>query len=345
MNIDVQLEDGIRLHLVTYLSARHHNEAWVKGGYIQFDKLTCLNSDLIDGLMENLTIKVGDMELNYGDAHFRRTDNGNAMYNPFIGNNIMDAFNTEVAGEIYWRKNGIITMFGISEGLIHPDVARPQDSHDPSFYGKIGYDNEAKEGLRFRLTASHYNAMKASRNVLYHGDRGGSRYYSMMENTASSATSQAWSGRWDPGFSNRIAATMINPFIKYNGLEFFMTYEMSEGQKNGEVDENGKYATRKYTQIVADVVYRFFEDESFFIGARYNTITGDRSANAMDPKYNNTPGTISINRMEAGFGWFITPTVLAKCHYINQNYVDFMDTELQYKGNFHGFMVEAVIGF
>jgi len=39
LNMDVQLADGIRLNLVTYLSARHHNEAWVKGGYIQFDKL------------------------------------------------------------------------------------------------------------------------------------------------------------------------------------------------------------------------------------------------------------------------------------------------------------------
>ena len=39
MNIDVQLADGIRLNLETYLSSRHHNETWVKGGYIQFDKL------------------------------------------------------------------------------------------------------------------------------------------------------------------------------------------------------------------------------------------------------------------------------------------------------------------
>ena len=30
LNIDVQLADGIRMHLVTYLSARHHTEAWVK---------------------------------------------------------------------------------------------------------------------------------------------------------------------------------------------------------------------------------------------------------------------------------------------------------------------------
>ena len=40
------------------------------------------------------------MEINYGDAHFRRSDNGNAIYNPFVGNYIMDAFTTEIGGEV-----------------------------------------------------------------------------------------------------------------------------------------------------------------------------------------------------------------------------------------------------
>lgn len=30
LNIDVQLAEGIRLNVTTYLSTRHHNEAWVK---------------------------------------------------------------------------------------------------------------------------------------------------------------------------------------------------------------------------------------------------------------------------------------------------------------------------
>src|SRR5690606_4350502 len=34
LDLDVQLQDGLRMHLRTYLSSRHHNESWVKGGYI-----------------------------------------------------------------------------------------------------------------------------------------------------------------------------------------------------------------------------------------------------------------------------------------------------------------------
>lgn len=92
LNLDVALADGIRLNLITYLSSRHHPEAWVKGGYIQVDKAEFLNSPLVDKLMENITLKVGHMEINYGDAHFRRTDNAHALQNPFVGNYIMDAF-------------------------------------------------------------------------------------------------------------------------------------------------------------------------------------------------------------------------------------------------------------
>jgi hypothetical protein len=47
----------------------------------------------LETLMKYVALKVGHFEINYGDAHFRRTDNGNAMYNPFVGNLIMDAFN------------------------------------------------------------------------------------------------------------------------------------------------------------------------------------------------------------------------------------------------------------
>src|ERR1051325_124921 len=76
LNLDVQLANGIRMNLVMYLSSRHHPEAWVKGGYLQIDKLTFLKSPGVDKVMKYITLKVGHMEINYGDAHFRRSDNG-----------------------------------------------------------------------------------------------------------------------------------------------------------------------------------------------------------------------------------------------------------------------------
>ena len=79
LNIDAQLADGIRMNLTMYLSTRHHEETWVKGGYIQFDKLPFFKSDFINNIMKSFTIKIGDYEIDYGDQHFQRSDGGNAI--------------------------------------------------------------------------------------------------------------------------------------------------------------------------------------------------------------------------------------------------------------------------
>ena len=146
--IGAQLADGIYVNLEDYMSARHHNEFWVKGGYIQLDKLPMFGNP--QWFTDNFTVRVGDMEVNYGDAHFYRTDSANGIYNPFVGENIMDAFATEVAGEFYYKpSNGIIAMLGLSGGLLNSDVKVFVDpntgdtiSRKPSIYGKLGYDKK-----------------------------------------------------------------------------------------------------------------------------------------------------------------------------------------------------------
>src|SRR5690606_17140491 len=106
LDLDVALADGVRMHLRTYLSSRHHPEPYVKGGYMQIDNFNFISEGFLAETMKYVTIKFGHMQNNYGDAHFRRTDNAIALYNPFVGNYIMDSFTTEVGGEIYYQRNG-----------------------------------------------------------------------------------------------------------------------------------------------------------------------------------------------------------------------------------------------
>jgi hypothetical protein len=216
-NIDAQLTDGVRVSLVSYMSSRHHNEFWVKGGYFQIDKVGFMNSEFLNNLWKNLTLKIGHMEINYGDAHFRRSDGGNAIYNPFVENNIMDAFTTEIGGELYWQKSGFLAMAGITDGEIQGSVTKGKD-REPSFYGKLGYDSKVAEDLRVRLTGSVYSTKSSISATLYGGDRTGSHYYFVMEPTAATLTGNAFSGRVNPGFKDNITAFMINPFVKFKGL-------------------------------------------------------------------------------------------------------------------------------
>jgi hypothetical protein len=113
--ITAQLARGISVHMTSYLSSRHHSETWVKDGYLQIDE-SPLDVPVLNSIMRYTTIKFGEMELNYGDSHFRRTDNGNSIYNPFVGNLIMDAFTTEAGAEVYVQHNGFLAMGGSPPG-------------------------------------------------------------------------------------------------------------------------------------------------------------------------------------------------------------------------------------
>lgn len=158
LNLDVFLADGIKLHMRTYLSSRHHNEAWVKGGHLTIDKLDFIHPGFLEELMKVITIRVGLDEINYGDAHFRRTDNAHALNNPFVGNYIMDALATEAFGELYFRQNGFIAMIGLTNGHMNQTVVKTDGVDDKiSLYGKLGFDRQIHDELRLRLTGSFYS--------------------------------------------------------------------------------------------------------------------------------------------------------------------------------------------
>ena len=102
LNIGAQLARGIRVDMESYMASRHYNYFWVKGGYATIDA-SPIDVPVLNRIMEFTTIRAGHMEINYGDAHYRRTDGGNSIRNPFIENLIMDGFTTEIGAEVLVR--------------------------------------------------------------------------------------------------------------------------------------------------------------------------------------------------------------------------------------------------
>jgi len=327
LNVNAQLAPGIRVAMTSYLSARHHQESWVKDGYLLIDD-SPIDNPLLKSIMKVTTLRVGHFEVNYGDAHFRRTDNGNGMYNPFVGNYILDDFTTEIGAEAYLRSNGLIAMLGATGGEVHGQVTNPT-GRSMTVLGKLGFD-ESLDNIRVRLTGSFYANNKAASNTLFTGDRGGSMYYDVLENTASTETANAWSGQVRPGFSNKVNAEVINPFIKIGGAEFFGNFETATGGAFSEPK------LRTLHQNVYEGLYRF-GDNDFYLGGRYITLRGQ-----LIPK-NSTD--YSVNRYQVGGGWFVTPNVLAKLEWVNQKYNDFPLTDIRSGGQFKGFMISGVVGF
>jgi hypothetical protein len=333
LGLNMQIADGVRVQLSTYLSSKHHQETWVKDGYALIDK-SPIDHPLLNTIMKYTTLKLGHMETNFGDQHFRRSDNGAALYNPFVGNLIIDAFTTEVGGEAYVRTGPFLAMAGLNSGTIQGGITTP-DRRTNAYLGKLGFDKQLTGDLRVRLTGSYYKNDKSPSNTLLTGDRAGHGYDLVMENTAASLTSQAWSGQMrSMGFSNSLRAYTVNPFVKWNGVEFFGSFDNYKGKSLSEP------TWRTWTQNSGEVVYRFW-DEKVYVGGRSNTARGSLL---------NTPtvtftGDVSIDRNALAAGWFVTPTLLMKGEYMQQKYYRFPARDIRNGGKIQGFVVEGVVSF
>jgi hypothetical protein len=372
LNLDMQIGDGIRVCLENYMSARHHSEFWVKGGYIQMDKLPMFNNP--QWFTDYVRVKVGHFQPNFGDMQFRRSDGGNTMFNPFVENGILDPFTTEIGGEVYiFPLDGFMLMGGMTSGFINGNIVKTADANNnfgvvptkrsPSIFAKVAYD-KTFESLRFRLSASVYNNSNSQRNTMFAGDRTGSHYFGIMEpakigglpisigtspsNPATQAGPNFTSGRFDPNVANRVSAISISPFIKFKGLEIFGSYDIVNGSVYGDT-LRGSWEKRNFSQIMAEGIYRFLPNEQMYVGARYLKVTGEPSGvrySADDAgKTAGEQATVGIDRLAFAAGWFPTKNLLLKVEYMIQNYTDFPIRDYRNEGKVSGFMVEAVIGF
>ena len=326
--LTAQLARGISVHMTSYLSSRHHSETWVKDGYLQIDD-SPLDVPVLNTIMRYATIKFGEMELNYGDSHFRRTDNGQGIYNPFVGNLIMDAFTTEAGAEIYLQHNGFLAMVGSTAGQLHPAVTNPS-GRSPSFLGKVGFDRQVSDALRVRLTGSFYTNRHSTEQNLFTGDRSGSKYYFVMENTAATETGNFRSGMLGPGMSYKMTSWVVNPFVKLSGLELFGVIEQARGRTKTETSE------RTWNQYAVDATYRFLPNEPLFVAARYNTVSGPLAGTTND---------VGASRWQFAGGWYITDNILLKGEYITQRYNNYLPSNLLHGGKFHGLIFEGAVAF
>jgi hypothetical protein len=359
MTIGAQLFEGVRVNLDIYLASRHHNNTYARGGYLQIDKLDFIKKDFLTGIMKYTTIKIGQMENNFGDAHFRSSDNGSTLRNAFVGNNIMNAFITDMGMEIYYNRNGLVSMIGATNGNLNQGIqevsftAGPNTNTvvSPTILAKLGYDKQIDKDLRVRLTGSYYHSANLGNSNLYSSSRSGFGFWGVMNNNAYTNNGVAIAGNYNstatpegtfnPGFKNWATSVMINPFLKYRGLEFFGTIELASGGDKAGFDDK-----RNADQYAGDIVYRFGKTEQFYIAGKYNTVSGKLS-NADAKK-------VTVDRIESSIGWFMTKNILAKIEYVSQNYKDYTqfvgdiptgNANNFYGGNFKGFVFEATISF
>lgn len=338
IDFDVQLHDGVRMHLRSWVASPGQGASFhVKGGYIQIDRLDFIQQGFLGDAMDNLRVRIGHMDFNYGDAHFRRSDNAQTMHNPFVGNYIMDSYTNEIGGELYYLGETGLAMIGVTNSRMNQSTIAKQDEDfddAPQFFGKVGFDSQVNDDLRIRLTGSALTVSQTESHYLWGGDRAGARYYNVLGGGDRAP-------RFDPDFdvsrfaphgpvpNAGVTAVQINPFIKFGGLEFFGIYELANGKQLGEDDR------RTFNQYAGELVYRFGADERFYLGSRYNMVTGEL-ADGSD---------ITIDRFNIGGGWFMADNFMTKLEYVTQTHDGFPGHDARRDAEFGGIMMEAVISF
>src|SRR5690625_6491061 len=101
-----------------------------------------------------------------------------------------------------------------------------------------------------------------------------------MESPGATPAGNFTSGRFNPMLRNEMTAFMINPFLKYGGLEFFGTWELATGK------ENIKSTNRPFNQLPPELLYRFGNTDIFNLAVLIIQVSGEKMGTGNDIKIN-----------------------------------------------------------
>lgn len=318
---------GLRLNMELYLANPHHTNTYVKDGYLLIDRLDFLHCAVVDNLMKYVSLKVGDMEINYGDQHFRRNDGGNGIRNVFAGNTIMDAFMTAPGAELNLNVNGLIAMVATCTGTINqtlnsynttpyvningtsyfPNTVNKYNTYDQlAYYFKLGYDKKFSDDLRARLMFSFYHCNNNQIGELYDGDRAGTDYQGVMSQIPNNANpvkviknsiGTVINTPTDPTAENQMAGYW-NPGDTYkdnsgmiNLLLQFKGLEFFGTYERATGSSSINRGLFDMTEIAAELIYRFGPQKQFYGAARWDAVNNNR----FSMYYNLSNGTVNTS--------------------------------------------------
>ncbi len=326
---DVELRgkvmSGFNMKLQWMVSSHHHHESYAKGGEATIDNLDFIYPGFAEGFMKNATIRVGVNDVNFGDAHFRRTDNANVFNTPFVNNMGVEAYEAAAFIEVFYRmpSANMFVLGGVTNDQVNPDdvVASSTSSSTPAVYGKIGYDAQLSDALRVRVTESLFHNSGNGNGSLYYGDKSGTTATSVLGGTSGfGAGWNALSGYYE------LTSSMTNAFVKYNNTEFFGTFEYADASTSAGVDMT-------LTHYAIEAVQRFANDK-LYVAARYENATVEKDGDTSDDE---------LTQLQATVGWYLSKNAIAKLEYIKQERKNF--SSFVGDASFDGFMLSTALRF
>ena len=290
-----------------YLSSRPHpSTTYGNEGYMLFRRIpgeSGVSDFLNKSIFEHVNVKAGHFEIDFGDAHYRRSDNAWVSRNLLIGNYLVDPDVEEIGMEIFskphWPVKG---LFGVTSGTTTENINEGRGL--ASVHGKIWVD--ATDDLR--LSVSGYYVDHSDNPPSGAGSTSG-RLYSSRRSGGPYAG--VWGGGNSPGDLTIGADELVT------ALQGDVTWMPRPWEFYGNVgwvedaDPNGSLSgkpTERWTYGSVEAAYFF--DQRTYVAGRYSF------ALASDVKGEGSDGM--INRGQVGGGYWLTRNTLVKAEYVYQ---------------------------
>lgn len=347
--IHAALTDGIRVTFELYLSSRHR-EGYVtpREGYIYLSHLPeGANVFGINRLFRYIDLKAGHFEVDFGNYHLFRSDNGQVQRNPLIGNYIIDANTVEPGVEVIVHPGAVYGVLGISNGTTTGNF---QPRRGTAVHTKLGLDlhrtfqaslslyrvdhsgNSASGCEQCQVDFSNgQEGEEGSFSSLFAANRSGSRYAGIFDGGPDV-------GQLNVGHGQDLLAWQADLTYQRDPVRIFAMY--------------GSTADRDYNGSAAGTpsdIWRYYGAgvrwnllPALYAAGRYNT------ARAVSIKGQDSRAL--VNGYQAGLGYWLTSGMLWKLEYVHQQYLNFRTDYgnipfIQNNPRFTGVLTEISVAF
>ncbi len=321
----------------------HQNQLQGDEGYMLVRELPGPVGDipLVKAVFEKINVKAGQFETDFGDSHYRRSNNAAVQRNALVGNPIIDPRATEVGMEVYTDEGALPLPVGVMVGFgSGTDTGDFKKGHQYSLRGKLW----ANPTEKLRTSASVYrvdhSGNSSSFTNLFRANRSGGTFAGLFDDGTSP-------GDITPGQGKRVFASQFdvtwegNPVELYGNLGWFQDTD-TNGITVGTPTESWLYYT-------GEAIYRF--TPRLYVASRYSGASAGQLVSSASSNGNVTSGGMA-HRIEVGGGYWLAKTLLLKAEYVYQIYKGFSSSGSQVSGvdawrdpSFNGVITEVSFSF
>ena len=345
-NIDFQLLIGDDIEIFfdgLFATQRHPTRFWGHQGYIyirQFPEHPLLNP--ANAVLEHVDIKVGNFYPDFGNEVHRRSLNADVQRNPLVGNPVVSPHGVEPGVEIIFEREINGRTFGL---MVGGGIGAPEEDFNAdrlfSVRSKVWF--EPIDSLQIAGSFYHVDhGEDVDRGTnLFRRERLGSTYSSVWNFGDDDSGAGEGAGQVRIGDGRRLTAGQVDVNWDITDRLFFNTHGGAANASGA--DPSDATGNERWFYYGADMTY--YITDALYIAGRFS------EANAR--KFLTSDNTGRVSRVQAGFGIWITPNILAKTEYVWQRASGFNEGTRGVAGNvdvgrnpsFHGAVAEVSLSF